>query len=150
MARSRSPPDITPPKQAVSDGSTRWLTIIGVGLWVVVVAIFGLLIVTDSGDSETGSVVLLIGATLVAVTVTLVVSLTLYMVFERLNLGGGVITLLVALIATVAVPIGILFLLSQFGGGGGGSLLDGLLDSLPVSANLRRTAGPLIRSLFGG
>ena len=150
MARSRSPPDTAPPKQGVGDGSSRRLTIVGVGLWVVVLAAFGLLVFTDIGGSETGSIVLLIGATLVAVTVTLVVSITLYMVFERLNLGGGGITLLVALIATVAVPIGILFLLSQFGGGGGGSLLDGLLDSLPVEGNLRRTAGPFIRSLFGG
>lgn len=85
-----------------------------------------------------------------SITVILVVSITLYMVFERLNLGGGAITLLVALIAMVAVPIGVLLLLSQLGGGGGGSLLDGLLDSLPVDENLRRTAGPVIKGLLGG
>ena len=150
MARSGSPSDIPPPTQAVGDGVSRWLTIVGVGLWIVVLAAFGLLVFTDVGGSETGSIVLLIGATLVSVTVILVVSITLYMVFERLNLGGGAITLLVALIAMVAVPIGVLFLLSQLGGGGGGSLLDGLLDSLPVGGNLRRTAGPVIRRLLGG
>ena len=150
MAQSGSSPDTTPPEQSVGYGSGRRLTILGVGLWVVVFGVFGLFVFTDIGGSDTGSVVLLIGAVLVAVVVTLVVSVTLYMVFERLNLGGGAVTLLVALIATVAVPIGILFLLSQLGGGAGGSLLDGLLDSLPVSGNLRRTAGPFIRSLFGG
>jgi len=150
MARSRSPPDTAPPEQPSGYGSSRWLTIVGVGLWVVVLAAFGLLVFTNVGGSDTGSVVLLIGATLVAATVILVVSATLYMVFERLNLGGGAVTLLVALIATIAVPIGGLFLLSQLGGSGGGSLLDGLLDSLPVSENLRRTAGPVLEGLLGG
>ena len=150
MAQSGSSPDTRPPEQSVGYGSGRRLTIVGVGLWVVVVAAFGLLVFTGIGGSDTGSVVLLIGAALVAVIVTLVISVTLYMVFERLNLGGGAVTLLVALIATVAVPVGILFLLSQLGGGAGGSLLDGLLDTLPGSGNLRRTAGPFIRSLFAG
>jgi len=116
----------------------------------VVLVAFGLLVFTDIGGSETGSVVVLIGATVVAATVILVLSVTLYMVFERLNLGGGAITLLVALIATVVVPVGVLFLLSQLSGGGGASLLDGLIDSLPVSDNLRRTAGPVLEGLLGG
>lgn len=149
MTQSGAPGDPLPPEQGPGYGSTRWLTIVGVGLWFVVLAAFGLLVFTDVGGSETGSVVLLIGATVVAATGILVVSVTLYMVFERLNLGGGVITLLIALIATVAVPVGGLFLLSQLGGGGG-SLLDGLIDSLPVGENLRRTAGPIIEGLLGG
>ena len=150
MAQSGPPGDTLPPEQGTGYGSNRWLTIIGVGLWLVVLAAFGLLVFTDVGGSETGSIVLLIGVAVIAATVVLVVSATLYMVFERLNLGGGAITLLVALIATIAVPIGVLFLLSQLGGGGGGSLLGGLIDSLPVSDNLRRTAGPVLEGLFGG
>jgi hypothetical protein len=150
MAQSGSPGGSIPPEQGVGNGSSRWLTIVGVGLWAVVLVAFGLLVFTDIGGSETGSVVVLIGATVVAATVILVLSVTLYMVFERLNLGGGAITLLVALIATVVVPVGVLFLLSQLGGGGGASLLDGLIDSLPVSDNLRRTAGPVLEGLLGG
>jgi len=150
MAQSGPPGDTLPPERATGYGSSRWLTIIGIGLWLVVLAAFGLLVFTDVGGSDTGSIVLLIGATVVAATVVLVVSATLYMVFERLNLGGGAIPLLVALIATVAVPIGVLFLLSQLGGSGGGSLLGGLIDSLPVSDNLRRTAGPVLEGLLGG
>ena len=150
MAQSGPPGDALPPGQGTGYGSSRWLTIIGIGLWLVVLATFGLLVFTGVGGSETGSVVLLIGATVVATTVVLVVSATLYMVFERLSLGGGAITLLVALIATIAVPIGVLFLLSQLGGSGGGSLLGGLIDSLPVSDNLRRTAGPVLEGLLGG
>ena len=150
MARSRSPPDTAPPEQTPGYGSSRWLTIVGVGLWVVVLAAFGLLTFTNIGGSDTGSVVLLIGATMVAATVVLVVSATLYMVFERLNLGGGAITLLVALIATIAGPIVVRFRLSQLGWSGGVSLLGGLIDSLPVSDNLRRTAGPVVKGLLGG
>ena len=150
MAQSGSPGDTLPPEQGTGYGSSRWLTIVGVGLWLVVLAVFGLLVFSDIGGSDTGSVVLLVGATVVAATVVLVVSATLYMVFERLNLGGGAITLLVALIATIAVPVGMLFLLSQLGGSGGGSLLGGLIDSLPVGDNLRRTAGPVLEGLLGG